>query len=781
MPPRTTASTDWKPQKATTAAVERFKADFEKSMGPGLVIGRKAEPYKVIPTGSLVLDAKLGVGGWPIGRIHELWGPDGAGKTTLAILAAIQAQRTQPDKLVGWNDMEQNFDVAWAVKHGLDMDRVAFYTPRNAEDTADSVTKMIRSGLFSYVTLDSVGGMISRIEQEKNADEATVGLVAKIVTRAVKNAAPMANATGTTLMILNQVRCVRKGTLVPTSRGLLVVEEVEAGDVIDSGSGGVEVRARLDSGLVDGVGIYPMDLPPLWVSNTHRQIVVGPDGLPAERLGSQVQAGDWVICPVVEPEGWGDVDLDLSLAAMLGLHFADGSIYSQDYPSETTPTMRRISVGERSAERLAIARRVMCQVFGLDAVKPMGPAALAVHRSAEVERFAALGVGGRHGDKLLPDLILRARPAVVREFLRYASFDTHAFDHKGFIWTGESESHLVGIAALLRKFGVHADLRHAAGYPRLHITGQDAALYRDLVGFAEESKQAKAAGFSPSPGARGKRDLVPPSVVDAVFGWARRNSVRGICSLPHYQAINMVTFKGLNGSRQRLLEFCLALQDDHPEMKAWAERLTAFRYREVRAVVSARFDAVDLEVEGGLFVAGGVLTHNSKIGGYGPDEVEGGGWALKHVTTTKSYVRRGGGEPMKARYFGQDVPVGYTMAVRVQRNKVYPAGEVAEVVFRTRESDKYGPIGVDAVAEAFEVGKRFGAIEQQPGGWYLSPDGERVKGEDNLKAHLRSNPQALELVRGRALEALSGKVVDLPDGEEESPDEDDPMGIGDML
>lgn len=377
MPPRTTASTDWKSAKATTAAVDRFKADFERSMGGDLVIGRKAEPYKVIPTGSLVLDAKLGVGGWPVGRIHQLWGPDGAGKTTLAILAAIEAQRTQPDKLVGWNDMEQNFDVKWAQDHGLDMDRVAFYTPRNAEDTADSVTKMVRSGLFSYVTLDSVGGMISRIEQEKNADEATVGLVAKIVTRAVKNAAPMANATGTTLMILNQVR--------------------------------------------------------------------------------------------------------------------------------------------------------------------------------------------------------------------------------------------------------------------------------------------------------------------------------------------------------------------------------------------------------------------AKIGGYGPDESEGGGWALKHVTTTKCYVRRGGGEPIKARFYGQDVPVGYTMAVRVQRNKVYPAGEVAEIVFRTRESDKHGPIGVDVPAEAFEVGTRFGAIEQQPGGWYVTPDGERLRGQEKVLDHLRSHPQALDLVRGRALEALSGKVVDHPAAEEESPDEDDPMGVGDML
>lgn len=373
MPPKAKAktySTDWRSVKATDAAVTRFKDKFEKAMGAPLLIGRQVEPYRVIPSGSLVLDAKLGVGGWVVGRVHELWGPDGAGKTSLAILAAVEAQRTQPDKMVGWVDMEQNFDVKWAVAHGLSMDRVMFYTPKTAEDTADGVFQLVESGLCSWVVLDSVGGMVARMEMQKNADEETVGLVPKIVTRAVKTASPMAATNGTTVMVLNQVR--------------------------------------------------------------------------------------------------------------------------------------------------------------------------------------------------------------------------------------------------------------------------------------------------------------------------------------------------------------------------------------------------------------------ARIGGYGPDTTSGGGWALKHVTTCKGNVRRGAGESLKAKIFGEDLPVGHTMVVKVERNKVYPQGEVAEIIFRNRASLKHGPIGVDKAAEAVEVGLRFGVVEQQPGGYYVGPDGQRIKGRDTLLEHFRDHPDVVEQVRTRSLEALASDVGEQPEEPEvaEGPDAD---------
>lgn len=373
-PPSKTYSTDWKSKKATDNAVAALRASFEKTMGTPLQVGRRVEPYRVIPTGSLVLDAALGVGGLAVGRVHEYHGPEHAGKSTLAVLAAREAQRTQPDKMVGWLDMEQTFDVGWAVANGLDMDRVLFFTPKTAEDTADAAKQLIESGLCSLVVLDSVGGMIARIQLEKNADEATVAAVARIVTTMVKTAAPMCASNQTTLLVINQVR--------------------------------------------------------------------------------------------------------------------------------------------------------------------------------------------------------------------------------------------------------------------------------------------------------------------------------------------------------------------------------------------------------------------SNIAKYGPDTTTPGGWALKHITTCRLKVSRGGSDPLKVRVEGKEVPVGYEISVKVEKNKVSAYGNVASIWLRNRATDRHGPIGVDLAAEAFTVGKRFGLVKQEGGGYYVAPDGERLKGENALLKYLRDHPDLIERVRADAIAEMASAVAEEPD---DGSNPDDPMGIAEMM
>lgn len=212
MPPKkkaastTTRSGRWASKSATKAAVDKFEESFAKEMGVNLRDKRKKA--QITTTGSMNLDYALTVGGLPSGRIVEVWGPEHAGKTTLAIIAAVQHQQAYLDKRVAWVDMEQTFDDDWAEALGLDLSRVWLYTPQTAEDVADAVKRFVGSGMCSLVVLDSVGGMISRIEMEKEADEETVGKVPKIVTRMVKAASPMAFSNGTTLLVVNQVRAV---------------------------------------------------------------------------------------------------------------------------------------------------------------------------------------------------------------------------------------------------------------------------------------------------------------------------------------------------------------------------------------------------------------------------------------------------------------------------------------------------------------------------------------------------------------------------------------------
>jgi recombination protein RecA len=197
--------------KAATAADKRalatFQERFAKSFGEGrLRRASELEPYQVISTGSLDLDYKMGVGGYVEGRLTEIWGPDALGKTTLALLGIVEAQKKHPDKETGFIDMEQTLDLGLAKGLGVDTDRLMVYSPESAEEVADAMKRMLSSGLFSMIVLDSIGAMIPEVEKEKDADEATMAVQAKIVTRMVKIAAVEAAKCGAVVILINQVR-----------------------------------------------------------------------------------------------------------------------------------------------------------------------------------------------------------------------------------------------------------------------------------------------------------------------------------------------------------------------------------------------------------------------------------------------------------------------------------------------------------------------------------------------------------------------------------------------
>jgi recombination protein RecA len=194
---------------AKNAAMAKFEERFAKVFGEDSLVADEAEvPYKVISTGSIALDYALGVGGYVLGRVTEVWGQDDLGKSTLAMQGCREAQRAYPDRLVGWIDMERKWDWAWARTHGMDTSKARFrlYRPESAEDVADALKEMIRSGLFSMIVLDSIGAMIPEAEKEKDADEAVMMIQAKVITRMVKIAAVEADKTETAVVLLNQVR-----------------------------------------------------------------------------------------------------------------------------------------------------------------------------------------------------------------------------------------------------------------------------------------------------------------------------------------------------------------------------------------------------------------------------------------------------------------------------------------------------------------------------------------------------------------------------------------------
>jgi recombination protein RecA len=191
----------------TKAALKAFRERFDKKFDTTTVRDLSGPPPEFASTGSLALDYVMG-GGFVKGRVSELWGPEQTGKSTLLTIAAARYQLDNPDKMVGWVDVEKTFDLSWGSAHGLklDDDKFLLVQPGNAEEVADLVKELIMSDMFGFIVLDSVGAMIPQVEIEKDADEATMALVAKTVTRMVKIAAAEAAKRGVILAIINQVR-----------------------------------------------------------------------------------------------------------------------------------------------------------------------------------------------------------------------------------------------------------------------------------------------------------------------------------------------------------------------------------------------------------------------------------------------------------------------------------------------------------------------------------------------------------------------------------------------
>lgn len=249
---------------ASLRAFEKFDADMAKKFGSGVFdtpANDEIEDYEVLSTGSLVLDVKLGTGGWVLGRVNEVWGPEGAGKTTLCVHGMIEGLRKFLNKRVAYINVERRADKKFMKGHGLDLTRTTFVNPETAEEVSDAMRMLCKSGLYSVVVLDSIGALISKMEQEKEADESTVGQVPKIVTRMLKQCAGICDANGTIMLIINQQRALiggaPKGPTTTTGGGFALKHGTTTKLAVKRGAQGdtTVLKAKVDGEEV-AVGHY---------------------------------------------------------------------------------------------------------------------------------------------------------------------------------------------------------------------------------------------------------------------------------------------------------------------------------------------------------------------------------------------------------------------------------------------------------------------------------------------------------------------------------------------
>ncbi len=189
-------------------SLKTLVGSIEKQFGKGAIMAlgdeEGAECVRVIPTGSLALDSAMGVGGYPRGRIVEIFGPESSGKTTLTLHAMREAQRA--GGVAAFIDAEHAFDVNYARTIGVDTERLLVSQPDSGEQALEIVDSLSRSGAVDVIVIDSVAALTPKAEIEGEMGDAHMGLQARLMSQALRKLTAVAHRTDTTLIFINQLR-----------------------------------------------------------------------------------------------------------------------------------------------------------------------------------------------------------------------------------------------------------------------------------------------------------------------------------------------------------------------------------------------------------------------------------------------------------------------------------------------------------------------------------------------------------------------------------------------
>ena len=187
--------------------LDQVMLDIEKQFGKGAVMRLGDQPHQKIDTissGSIALDVALGIGGYPKGRIIEIYGPESSGKTTFALHAIAEAQKK--GGRVAFIDAEHALDPTYAEKIGVNIDDLLLSQPDNGEQALEICEALVRSGAISIVVIDSVAALVPQAEIEGEMGDSHVGLQARLMSQALRKLSGIINKTNTVCIFINQLR-----------------------------------------------------------------------------------------------------------------------------------------------------------------------------------------------------------------------------------------------------------------------------------------------------------------------------------------------------------------------------------------------------------------------------------------------------------------------------------------------------------------------------------------------------------------------------------------------
>ena len=197
-----------KETKNSKESIEETLAGLEKTFGKGsiMLMNDSGSNYEegVIPTGSIVLDLALGIGGLPRGRIIEIFGAESAGKTTLALSAVAQTQKL--GGTAAYIDVEHAIDPSYSQKIGIDLDKLLVSQPDSAEQALEITEYLVKSGNVDLVVVDSVAALVPTAEIEGQMGELQIGLQARLMSQALRKLTGTIRKTNSTAIFINQLR-----------------------------------------------------------------------------------------------------------------------------------------------------------------------------------------------------------------------------------------------------------------------------------------------------------------------------------------------------------------------------------------------------------------------------------------------------------------------------------------------------------------------------------------------------------------------------------------------
>jgi len=743
-------------------ALSKLMADVSKKHGDGSLMKMGESPTKdvgVISSGSIGIDYAFGIGGYPRGRIVEVFGPEASGKTTLTLHAIAECQRA--GGVAAFIDAEHALDLAYARNLGINVDDLLFSQPDYGEQALNIVEDIVRADVVDLVVVDSVAALTPKAEIEADMEKNHIGLQARMMSQALRKLTAIVGKTNTCLMFINQTRCLPLDTYVMSSTGVKQLGAVNVGDrIIGAGGEYVQVLATEYTGTVSGKLLHLAGRGKFRLSDNHLQVVVGDTGI-EEVSGESLDVGDWLVQPVLTGGLPTDLEyvslqkqaafaiamskdyrckavplpqvLDEDFGRFLGMYYSDGYLLSKKGSGY------RISFTENNRQRFRAVYDTCVSVFGEEYVTTASrdittgeDTKIFVSGKVVVSFLKEIGVGTLCRNKIIPACVMSSRFSVIREFVRGAFFDTHGFSSNGFIFANENLASLRQFSQILYACGVFADLRKNT----LCITADDAVRFTDVFGFIEQTKAEYASEFRVAENGRGKRDVVPHKLLSVCMSRAKTSYAGNITEFPKYSNLNVCRHDGLNAFRKTLIDFVSFVGD--PEM---LDLISNNRFVEVLSVEDTSFPAMDIEVSNGLFVADQFLTHNSKIGVmFGDPTTTPGGTALKFYCSIRAQINR-----VRSIKEGDEV-VGNTVRVKVVKNKLAPPFKqcVTDIVFGK---------GINRLGEIVDMSLERDIIEKA-GAWYKYDGSNIGQGRQAAVEFLRNNDDIRGIIEERLLKEL---------------------------